>query len=235
MTTEPTCPRCSRVLSPDDIVELASAGIVHVDCRHPRDLTPQELSLFYAYCWAHPISCPRCAHSGPLFELGPPLEHRKRTRCPRCQAELIETVRDHLYTCRFSPAALRHNARETRETARRLVKQSRELRDRADVLMREAEAAVTEFRNEMQPSAREALRRRIRAKLLAGSLPHDDISASIPFPGRRGDGSTCSACGQSVGPHQLMMVIAWATTPTLLHADCFSIWSEERRTFNASS
>jgi hypothetical protein len=40
------------------------------------------------------------------------------------------------------PAAVRQRAREAREAAQRFVKQSRELADRADVLMRELEAAL---------------------------------------------------------------------------------------------
>jgi hypothetical protein len=40
------------------------------------------------------------------------------------------------------PAEVRRRAQIARETARTLVKRGRELSDRADVLMREAEAAV---------------------------------------------------------------------------------------------
>jgi hypothetical protein len=44
------------------------------------------------------------------------------------------------------PAEMRQRAREARDAARRLGKHSCELRDNADVLMREAEAAVAALR-----------------------------------------------------------------------------------------
>jgi len=44
------------------------------------------------------------------------------------------------------PAAVRQRAREVREAAQRLVKRSRELGDRADVLMRELEVALRTLR-----------------------------------------------------------------------------------------
>ena len=44
------------------------------------------------------------------------------------------------------PAEMRQRAREARDAARRLVKHSGELQDNADVLMREAEAAVAALR-----------------------------------------------------------------------------------------
>ena len=54
MMAEPPCGRCFRILSPDDVVESDGVGVAHVDCRRPRDLTHEERSLLYGYCWAHP-------------------------------------------------------------------------------------------------------------------------------------------------------------------------------------
>jgi hypothetical protein len=51
------------------------------------------------------------------------------------------------------PAEVRQRAREARDAARRLVKYGSELRDHADVLMREAEAAVAALRETMQRTA----------------------------------------------------------------------------------
>ena len=42
------------------------------------------------------------------------------------------------------PVALRRRAQAAREAARRLVKQTQEVRDNGDVLIREAEAAIFE-------------------------------------------------------------------------------------------
>jgi len=113
------------------------------------------------------------------------------------------------------------------------VKQARELRDRADVLMREAEVTATELREAMKQSSSEALRRLIQAKLRDGSLPHDNIPATIP--GSPGDGSACGVCGQPLANHQLMMLIPSGTTPIPLHTDCFELWNEERHRFKSSA
>jgi hypothetical protein len=59
------------------------------------------------------------------------------------------------------------------------VKQARDLHDQADVLMREAEVAVTELRDAMTQSTSEAVSRVIQAKLRDGSLPHDNIPTTI--------------------------------------------------------
>ena len=234
MMVELTCARCFRILSPDDVVESVGVGVAHVDCRRPRDLTHEERSLLYGYCWAHLIGCPACGQSCRLFELDSnPFEYYKRTCCPRCQVDLIESVRDHLYTCPLSPEVLRLRVRETRATARRLVKQARDLHDQADVLMREAEVAATELRDAITQSTSEAMSRVIQAKLRDGSLPHDNIPTTIP--GGPGDGSACGVCDQALANHQLMMLIPSGTTPIPLHTDCFEFWNEERHRFKSSS
>src|SRR5262245_8678015 len=86
---EPKCHRCLRELSLDDVVESDGARVIHIDCRRPRDLTRQERALLFANCWGHGVACPACDQTIQLFELGPdPFEAHKRTRCPRCQADL---------------------------------------------------------------------------------------------------------------------------------------------------
>ena len=64
--------------------------------------------------------------------------------CPRCRKDLIENVRGHLSGCATLPSEVRLRAQAVREAAQRLVKHSQELRDNADVLIREAEAALFE-------------------------------------------------------------------------------------------
>jgi len=51
------------------------------------------------------------------------------------------------------PGEVRQRAQEARDAARRLVKESGQLRDRADVLMRESEAAIAALRETMQRTA----------------------------------------------------------------------------------
>jgi hypothetical protein len=52
------------------------------------------------------------------------------------------------------PEEVRLRAQEARDAARRLVKDSGQVRDQADVLMREAEATIAALRATMQRTAR---------------------------------------------------------------------------------
>src|SRR5262249_41962252 len=208
---------CFVGLALDDVVESDVVIVVHFDCQGPRDLTRQERALLFGCCWAHRIACPACGQSFQLFELdSDPFEAYKRTRCPRCQTEVIQTVCDHLYACPLSPEVSRRRAREIRETAQTLVKQARELRDRADVLMRETEVTARELCEALKQSAWEGLCRLIQAKLRDGSLPHGDIQE--PIVGLPGDGSICGACDQQISQHHLMMMIPSAATLIPFHA-----------------
>ena len=54
------------------------------------------------------------------------------------RVDLTERLREHLYGYALLPSEVRQRAREARAAARRLVKESDQLQDRADVLMREA-------------------------------------------------------------------------------------------------
>ena len=63
--------------------------------------------------------------------------------------DLTEQLREHLYNCLMLPGEVRRKAREARAAARRLVKES-QLSDQADVLTREAEAAIAALRETMR-------------------------------------------------------------------------------------
>lgn len=55
-------------------------------------------------------------------------------------------MRSHVYGCGILPDDVRLKAKALREVAARLVTQSQQLRDKADVLFRESEAVVEERR-----------------------------------------------------------------------------------------
>src|SRR5262249_59295617 len=75
--------------------------------------------------------------------------------CPFCHTDLTASIRTHLYACALLPAEVRRRAQEARDAARHLVKQSHQLRDNADVLIREAEAALHALRATLRrPPAR---------------------------------------------------------------------------------
>ena len=230
---EPTCPRCLQPVSPDDTVTFeGSHQIVHLNCRQPRDLIRQERVLLFGHCWGHPMACPECGQTVQLFELDSDRFKRDKLRCcPRCQLDLTESVRDHLSNCSLSPEVLRRAAQEAREKTRMLIKQVSELRDREDLLLREAEATLREVRDGVERSVSEALRRTIQRKLREGRLPR--VDSSRPILGCPGDGSQCAACDQPISKQHLMMIIGTVPTRMPLHAtDCFPLWDEERRTFS---
>jgi len=237
MTPELACPRCSRVFSSEDTTERDGDRVVHVDCLLPRRLSSEERALLFEYCWDHGVvECVRCSRIFRQEELFACLLGDGVDRCPKCRTDLTDGIRAHLYSCAMLPPTLRRRARETREASRRLVKQSNQLYDRADALMREAEA----LRDALKRSAPEALGRLIHVKLRDGSLPHDKVSAILP--GRRGDGSRCRACDRVITNRSLMIVVYKRTAslsieePSFqLHADCFDLWNEERQRFKPNA
>jgi len=73
--------------------------------------------------------------------------------CRRCGTDLTESIRHHLYGCARLPGEVREQAQRVRDAARRLVKESHQLSDRAELLTREAEGAVAALRETMQRTA----------------------------------------------------------------------------------
>ena len=157
--TRPKCPQCLQVISPDDSVRVGGGHVVHLDCQRPRHLTREERVLLFRYCWGHAVAkCPSCAQSLiRRHELASGLLDDRTHFCPRCRTDLTESIRAHLYGCAVLPTEILQRAREVRDAARRLVKESQQLTDRADVLMREAEAAVAALRETMQRTAQRIL------------------------------------------------------------------------------
>jgi transposase-like protein len=148
---ESKCSRCLQVISPDETVQFRDDRVVHLDCQRPRELTREERILLFRYCWGHPVAkCPACDQSFRQHQLGSDLLGHRSHLCPRCRTDLTESLRGHLYACTMLPEEVQRRAQDVRDTARRLAKHSSQLRDLADVLMREAEAATAALRETMQ-------------------------------------------------------------------------------------
>jgi hypothetical protein len=144
------CLRCQQGLSPDDTIQLHGDRLAHLDCRRPRDLSHEQRAILFRYCFGHAVAtCPTCAEGFRQHQLGADLLGHRERLCPRCRADLTESVRGHVFSCAMLPAEVRQRAREARDAGRRLV----ESRDHADVLMREAEAAVVALRATLQRTA----------------------------------------------------------------------------------
>ena len=140
------CPNCSKAISPDDTFILDSGRLSHQDCRRPHVLSPEERVVLFRFCSEHTVAeCEQCAKSYRIPELASDLFSDRENLCPRCRADLIESVRAHLYNCAILPAAVLRRAREAREVAQRLVKRGRGF-DIADVLIRELEVALHALR-----------------------------------------------------------------------------------------
>ena len=152
------CTKCSQPLALTDSIESDSGRLSHLDCRRPHVLTPEERALVFVHCSGHVVArCPACDLSFRYTELAADLFGGSRTNmCPRCRQDLTEAVRAHLFRCATLPWEIRLRTKAVREASRHLVKQSQELRDQSDVLIREAEVALSSSRRAL----REAMARR---------------------------------------------------------------------------
>jgi hypothetical protein len=141
------CPACSKAISPDDTFVLDTGRLSHLDCRRPPVLSPEERVVLFQYCWDHTAAeCEQCAKSYRVTELASDLFSGREHLCPQCRADLIGSVRAHLYSCAILPAAVLQRLREAREVAQRLVTRGTGSSDVADVLMRELEVALHALR-----------------------------------------------------------------------------------------
>jgi hypothetical protein len=104
----------------------------------------------------HVAECVRCAGRFHQREVASIDQFGIRSHgCSWCHADLTDSIRAHLYGCALLPVAVRRRAQVARAAAQRLVQQSGQLSDRADVLLREAEAALYALRDTMrQPRSR---------------------------------------------------------------------------------
>src|SRR5262249_39646600 len=129
-------------------------GMAHVDCGRPRCLSPEEEVLLYVYCWDHAVAqCAACTRTFRQEELGADPFGSRTYECLHCRADLTASIRAHLTACAMLPEQLRGRVKAAREVAQRLIKRSYQLSERADVLMREVEAALDAL-NETREGAR---------------------------------------------------------------------------------
>jgi hypothetical protein len=154
-TATVTCPQCSQPISPEDTIVYGCGVLGHLDCRRPRVLSAEERTILVMYCRDHLTECTRCTRRFDLRDVASRdlfgvLSHE----CPWCHTDLTDSIRAHLYGCAMLPANVGSRAVAAREAARSLVKRSFELRDTADVAMREAEAAVYALRQTIRKHSR---------------------------------------------------------------------------------
>ena len=106
-------------------------------------LLPDQRALLVTHCNDHPIVvCPNCSEVLRFEEIAADVIMGKRDFCPVCRTDLTVAVLQHLAECtvkRVQEREIQHRARETRHEARETAKWSRQVRDVADVLAREAE------------------------------------------------------------------------------------------------
>jgi len=147
--TQAKCWRCERSISANDAFSFDGDHIVHLDCGRPRTVSPEERALLYRHCFDHAVAeCVTCAQSYRQLELGSDLVNNRVHLCPKCRADLTESVRAHLYSCAMLPEELRQRLHVAREAVGQLIKRS--AFDPADVLKREAEAAILALRESMR-------------------------------------------------------------------------------------
>lgn|SRR5215470_93170 len=141
------CARCLQVIAPEDTFAVDGSQVAHLDCRQPRDLSHEERALLFKYCHEHVVAtCPACARELRQSELGADLLSHRSNLCPGCRIDLTADLRAHLYGCTTLPTEVRRRARAARIVAQMLVKRTQGLCDHADVLIREAEAAIAALR-----------------------------------------------------------------------------------------
>src|SRR5215831_10743669 len=143
------CTKCSEPIALSDVIESSDGRLSHMDCQRPRMLTAEERALLFVYCFG-------CDLRFRMAELAADALGGGTNLCPRCRKDLTQSARGHVYGCAMLPAEVRLKAQAVREAAQHLVKESQQLRDRSDVLIREAEAALFE----RQRALREVMARR---------------------------------------------------------------------------
>ena len=152
------CTKCSEPIALSDVIESSDGRLSHMECQRPRMLTAEERALLFVYCFGHAAAyCLGCDLRFRMAELAADALGGGTNLCPRCRKDLTQSARGHVYICAMLPAEVRLKAQAAREAAQHLVKESQQLRDTSDVLIREAEAALFE----RQRALREVMAQRV--------------------------------------------------------------------------
>ena len=164
------CMKCSQPIALSDAIRSDNGRLAHMDCQRPKVLTPEERALLFVCCSEHLVArCPACDIYYRYMELGADvLGSSRMNMCHRCRRDLTEAVRAHVFHCPMLPGEVRLRAQQLRGAAQRLVKESQQITDRSDLLIREAEAALFE----RQRALREAMSK--------STAPPRDYSISRP-------------------------------------------------------
>ena len=154
------CSKCSQPIALADIIKSAGGRLSHIDCKRPHVLTPEERALVFLYCSEHVVArCAVCDISYHYNQLATDiLDGRRTNMCPRCCQDLTEVVRAHLFLCAMLPSEAQLGPQEVRGAAQRLAKESQQIQDVSDVLIRQAEATLVE----RQRALRDAMSSRAR-------------------------------------------------------------------------
>jgi len=129
---ESTCPRCQQGISRTIPFRFTAIVWCIPTAEDPAISAMRSGRLHGGYCFGHAVAtCAACAESFPQQQLCADLLSHREHLCPRCRADLTESVRGHLYGCATLPAEVGQRAREACDAARRLVKQSYQAADRA--------------------------------------------------------------------------------------------------------
>ena len=143
------CARCARTIGPGDTIMFGAGGLCHVDCRRPRALSTEERALLFLHCGDHTVECAPCASSFRLSELGSDLRGHTNL-CPQCRQDLTDGARAHLHKCDMVSEEVRRRAQAVRVASERLVKESCEPGDAADVLRQGVETALQALQEAMR-------------------------------------------------------------------------------------
>jgi hypothetical protein len=107
-------------------------------------LTLSERVALVVHCSDHAIAaCPACSETVTFAGVTTDILRGDHDFCRACRTDLTATLRKHLVECtwiRVQVRETRERAEATRASAQEASKISAQLRDRADVLAREAEA-----------------------------------------------------------------------------------------------
>jgi len=145
------CTKCSEPIALSDVIESSDGRLSHMDCQRPRMLTVEERALLFVYCFGHAVAfCLNCDLRFRMAELAADALGSRTNLCPHCRRDLTQSARAHVYSCAILPAEVRLKAQAVREAAQHLVKESQQLRDTSDVLIREAEAALFERQRDLR-------------------------------------------------------------------------------------